>query len=50
MASGNIGSSARREFLSFLAASPLLAYAGFAPRWLEEVHAKISRTSLATRG
>jgi isopentenyl diphosphate isomerase/L-lactate dehydrogenase-like FMN-dependent dehydrogenase len=37
MASRHIGSSARREFLSFLAASPLLAYAGFTPRWLEEV-------------
>src|SRR5579862_4154557 len=30
----------RRAFLSFLAASPLLAYAGFNSRWIEEVMAQ----------
>ena len=29
--------SDRRAFLSFLAASPILAYAGFSSRWVEEV-------------
>ena len=29
--------SDRRAFLSFLAASPILAYAGFSSRWIEEV-------------
>ena len=32
--------SDRRAFLSFLAASPLLAYAGFNSRWIEEVMAE----------
>src|SRR5258706_2873676 len=30
----------RRAFLSFLAASPILAYAGFTSRWVEEVLAE----------
>src|SRR3979409_822539 len=30
----------RRAFLSFLAASPILAYAGFTSRWVEDVMAE----------
>ena len=30
----------RRAFLSFLAASPILAYAGFSSRWVEDVMAE----------
>ena len=33
----SIGSPDRRAFLSFLAASPLLAAAGFTPRWVEQI-------------
>ena len=33
----SLGSADRRAFLSFLAASPLLAAAGFTPGWLEQI-------------
>ncbi len=33
-------STDRRAFLSFLAASPILAYAGFTSRWVEDLLAE----------